>query len=110
MSVLTFLLSVSLLTAGVGDKVGVTTVISNEKDRDFGKGHAGNNAAYIQQLRNAVLPVSLINFELKASNYAINLEWKTASENNSSHFVLKRAGDDKVFININYLVDVRRIS
>lgn len=100
MSVLTFLLSVSLLTAGVGDKVGVTSVIPNETDRNFGKGHAGDNAAYIQQLRNAVLPVSLINFDLKASNYAIKLEWKTASEKNSAHFVLKRSGDDKVFIDI----------
>ncbi|WP_017259255.1 T9SS type A sorting domain-containing protein [Pedobacter arcticus] len=100
MSVLTFLLSVSLLTAGVGDKVGVTSVIPNEINRNFGKGHAGDNATYIQQLRNAVLPVSLINFDLKASNYAIKLEWKTASEKNSSHFVLKRSGDDKIFTDI----------
>jgi hypothetical protein len=100
--VLTVVLSLSFLnTVTVAqDKVGVTAVIANDADRNYGMGHAGNNAAYIQQLRNAVLPVSLMSFDLKVSTNSIKVEWKTASEKNSSHFILKRAGEDKIFVDV----------
>lgn len=97
MRLFTLLFSMLISVLYAQDKVGVTSVISNEADRNFGKGHAGNNAAYIQQLRNVVLPVSLMSFELKVADNYIKVEWKTANEKNSSHFILKRAGDDKVF-------------
>ena len=100
MNVFPYLLSISLLAAGPGDKVGVTSVIPNDQARNFGVGHAGANAAYIQHLRNATLPVSLVSFDSKKTNRSLNVEWTTASERNSSHFILKRAGDDQVFVDL----------
>ncbi len=100
MKILTFILSLSFLSAAAQEKVGVTPVITNDADRNYGEGHTGNNANFIQQLRNAVLPVSLISFDLKPSANSIQVEWKTASEKNSSHFILKRAGNDKVFMEV----------
>lgn len=101
MRFLTFLFSVLILAANAQEKVGVTSVITTDADRNYGIGHSGSNAEYIQQLRNAVLlPVSLMSFDLKASNNSILIEWKTASEKNSSHFTLKRAGDDKIFADL----------
>ncbi len=100
MNVFPYLLSISLLASGPGDKVGVTSVIPNDQARNFGVGHAGANTAYIQLLRNTVLPVSLVNFDAKTTDRSIKIEWKTASEKNSSHFTLKRAGDDQVFLNL----------
>ncbi len=96
---LAFLLSMSLLTALGQDKVGITPVVT-EAERNFGVGHTGNNADYIQQLRNAVLPVSLLYFNLNTTERSVRLEWKTASEANNSHFILKRSNDGKQFTEI----------
>ncbi len=100
MRLLTFLFLLFVLAASAQDKVGVTAVITVDADRNYGMGHPGNNADYIQQLRNVTLPVSLISFDVKGSTDAITIEWKTASEKNSSHFIIKRSGEDRVFVNL----------
>ena len=39
------------------------------------------------------LPVNLISFEAEVQENHINLEWRTASEENHSHFLLQRSAD-----------------
>ncbi|QJX46378.1 T9SS type A sorting domain-containing protein [Hymenobacter taeanensis] len=39
----------------------------------------------------APLPVELVRFEARASDTAVELTWQTASERNSSHFIVERA-------------------
>ena len=98
MNVFPYLLSISLFTVDPVDIVGVTSVIANDQARNFGVGHVGANANFIQKLRNAViLPVTLMNFDAKTTNRFVKLEWKTATEKNSSHFLLKRSGDGQNF-------------
>lgn len=92
MQVINYLLALTLF-APIDDKVGVTAVISNEQERNFGIGHTGANADYIQQLRNAVLPVTLTDFSLLKSDRFVALKWTTVSEFNNSHFILKRSAD-----------------
>ncbi len=98
MNIFPYLLSISFLAADPGDKVGITTVISNDQARNFGMGHAGANANFIQQLRNTTtLPVTLVSFDAKTTNRFVKIDWKTATESNSSHFILKRSGDGTNF-------------
>ncbi len=47
-----------------------------------------------------VLPVELLNFEGEAAGTEVKLEWTTASENNSSHFVVERLQADGIYASI----------
>ena len=97
MYIATCLFSLSLLVAAGDDKVGTTTQIATEQARNFGMGHAGKNAAYIQQLRSATLPVTLTDFSLEKNDRSVRLKWGTAAEQGNSHFLLKRSNDSRDF-------------
>lgn len=56
-------------------------------DRDW------RNAAF-------VLPVTLVEFTGKKAGNAIQLDWKTATESNSSHFEIERSTDGRSFTSI----------
>jgi hypothetical protein len=45
----------------------------------------------------AVLPIELSQFTVVQANENIVLHWKTATERNSSHFIIERAADGKTF-------------
>lgn len=49
---------------------------------------------------NSPLPVELMSFEGSRKGNKVHLEWKTASEKNSSHFVVERTTDGEKFIAI----------
>ncbi len=93
----TCLISLSILISGGEDKVGTTAPIATDQDRNFGMGHAGNNAVYIQQLRSSTLPVTLTNFSLEKTAKSVRLKWSTAAEQGNSHFLLKRSNDSNAF-------------
>jgi hypothetical protein len=66
----------------------------------LGSGNTTENTTYITNLRNAVLPVSLISFNAKKLSDKIQLNWSTASELNNSHFNIERSVDGKEFLSI----------
>lgn len=49
---------------------------------------------------NAILPLELVNFSGSVRGGKVNLEWATASENNTSHFEIERSEDGKSFVKI----------
>lgn len=51
-------------------------------------------------LSNGTLPVSLLNFEYKKINTAIQLHWQTAFEQNSDHFNIERSNDGNQFLSL----------
>jgi hypothetical protein len=53
-----------------------------------------------ENVANTLLPVDLIKFTAKQSKEDVILNWITASENNSSHFIMERSIDGKTFTNI----------
>jgi len=48
----------------------------------------------------SVLPVKIVNFAAKKINNTVKLNWQTASENNSDHFVIERSKPGGAFIKI----------
>lgn len=44
---------------------------------------------------NTILPVSLINFEAKATGNTVVLNWATASETNNAYFIVERSNDQQ---------------
>ncbi|RKD12795.1 hypothetical protein BCY91_11130 [Pelobium manganitolerans] len=97
MKLIVCFMAAAFLAAPSDDKVGLSGIISNESERNFGYGHAGSNADYILKLRNATLPVTLLDFSLKTLSQSVKLYWATAAEKNTSHFVLWRSADGKSF-------------
>jgi len=48
----------------------------------------------------SVLPVTLLDFSAKLNGTKVDLNWKTANEVNTSHFVIERSNDGLTFIPI----------
>lgn len=65
---------------------------------DNGDG-GGNRDFYIID-EEIVLPVAMLNFTATLSGKAVNLNWSTASESNSKHFVVQRSYNGVDFSNI----------
>ncbi|WAC39497.1 hypothetical protein [Pedobacter sp. SL55] len=63
----------------------------------WGDGFGVNNRAFIQALRNVVLPITLHKFNAKKDADAVNVTWSTTMEKNALHFEVLRSTDGKKF-------------
>lgn len=64
-------------------------------------GNGGTGGDYIYSgSTNFLLPVSLHYFKAEAKGKNVELNWQTAQENNSSHFVVQKSTDNQRFIDI----------
>jgi hypothetical protein len=54
-------------------------------------------ATTISATTTATLPVKLVSWEATVANNKVNLQWKTGSEINASHFVVERSADGRDF-------------
>ena len=63
----------------------------------WGDGFGVANRAFIQALRNVVLPTTLQSFNAKKDGDAVKVNWATAMEKNASHFEILRSVDGKKF-------------
>ncbi len=71
--------------------------INTYADVSWGDGFGVANRAFIQSLRNLVLPITLSKFNAKKDAEAVNLTWTTAMEKNALHFEIRRSTDGKKF-------------
>lgn len=88
-------------TPGLSNDAAIAQALQ-ERIRDsnpFSFGHTAPNAGLIR-FNLGVLPVTLTEFNAKASNNGALLTWKTSSEKNNSHFVIARSNDGKNFTEI----------
>lgn len=66
---------------------------SNSSGASPGGPGAGTNNSGIIPLGAAPLPIELINFAAKLNKSYVELNWKTASEKNNSHFIVEKSQD-----------------
>jgi hypothetical protein len=71
--------------------------INTHADVSWGDGFGVNNRAFIQALRNVVLPITLQKFNAKKDADAVNVTWATTMERNAQHFEILRSTDGKKF-------------
>lgn len=62
-----------------------------------------NNGNDVCVIRNVFMPVELINFQAKAIESGIRLNWETASEINNAGFELERSTDSKIWDKIVFI-------
>lgn len=97
--------SLKLLMDVNGGNVGATTqsddavpvTISTYDKVSWGDGYGLANRAFIQSLRNEVLPITLFKFNAKKEADAIHITWSTSMEKNALHFEVLRSTDGKKF-------------
>ncbi len=71
--------------------------INTFADVSWGDGFGVNNRAFIQTLRNAVLPIALLKFNARKDADVVKVSWATTMEKNASHFEILRSTDGKKF-------------
>ena len=97
--------SLKLLMDVSGGNVGASTqsddavpvTISTYDKVSWGDGYGVANRAFIQSLRNTVLPITLFKFNAKKDADAVNVTWSTSMEKNALHFEVLRSTDGKKF-------------
>jgi hypothetical protein len=97
--------SLKLLIDVSGGNVGSSTqsddavpvTISTYDKVSWGDGYGVANRAFIQSLRNEVLPIILFKFNAKKDADAVNVTWSTSMEKNALHFEVLRSTDGKKF-------------
>ena len=97
--------SVKLRLDVFGVNVAATTVsddavpinITTYDKVSWGDGFGVNNRAFIQALRNVVLPITLSKFNAKKDAESVNVTWATSMERNAAHFEILRSIDGKKF-------------
>ncbi|WP_199118488.1 hypothetical protein [Pedobacter sp. ASV28] len=71
--------------------------INTHADISWGDGFSVANRAFIQALRNEVLPITLSKFNARKDADAVNVTWATSMEKNALHFEILRSSDGKKF-------------
>lgn len=64
-------------------------------------GNNGSNGDFVYSGSSMItLPVQLSSFTAAVKGTVVNLKWQTASESNSSHFVIEKSADNQRFIEV----------
>lgn len=79
------------------DISGTRTVPTKSRFTFEGTEYTGNNDVWLVLFDVPTLPVNLLSFTGQANNGHALLQWKTATETNSSHFELEKSFDGEVF-------------
>jgi hypothetical protein len=77
-----------------------TTNIQINAKLNVGSGGTGSLYFDAIELTNGVLPVELLGFKATPLSKTVQLDWKTASEKDASHFDIERSLDGKTFVAI----------
>jgi hypothetical protein len=65
-----------------------------------GNADSANDDVYLSSTSSTVLPIQLLDFNVKTTETGITLDWSTESETNSRHFEVERKGNTGNFIKI----------
>ncbi len=79
---------------------GAGAVAGNETP---GAANNATNLAWLKSLRCIALPIELLSFDAENLADRVRLHWATATEENSSHFVIERSADGAQFEPIGYV-------
>ena len=83
----------------------LTGVFSDTADMNPGIGHYNLTAefqpnGFIAQYVTSIFPLHLISFSAKAQNTQVLLQWQTAQEENTSHFIIERSTNGVEYLRI----------
>ena len=84
----------------IGGRMGSNLQIGNDTITSAGGDNDFFIAKYGSANCNTIVPLKLLNFIAKEKDKDVQLQWQTAQEQNTSHFMLQRSADGREFTNI----------